>query len=531
MPAEPDSAGIVCLSWAATYLVHSTALVAAVWLFLKLHRKVGHAFREILWKTALVGGVLTASCQMLLIPGQRIGDLSFTLERPSASPAAAPEGGPQALIARDERSRAPSESIEGPSQDDQSELDAHEIWVLTDAGPAGDPPASDRLPPVENKTRLAAANAGGVRRSGAGVLLIATLLALSIPICLGCFNCLRQTLSLRSRLAACSVVTEGLPRQILDELRLSIPRAPEVVLLAAPGDAEPSAFGLHRWTIILPERAVSDLSPDELRALLAHELAHLARGDALWLACSRLACSLFAFQPLNHLARREWQRAAEFLCDNWAVSRTGAPLALARCLATVAEWRVVPRATAASLAATGRSGLVDRIERLLDARPRSESWNDWRARPAGLLLTAALLIGLIAAAPRVQLVWAAAPVNARAGAELKTGVAAGVAAAPDVLPSSGLSAESSAVPEDVSSTAAAGPVPSAESALVIRGLLASLDRELEALEAELDDLQPLLRKTGDARVIATATRLRREIGKLRERREALRRIWPESTRP
>ena len=81
---------------------------------------------------------------------------------------------------------------------------------------------------------------------------------------------------------------------------------------------------------MLPERAVKDLCEDELRALLAHELAHLVRGDSSWLCISRVVCSCLAFQPLNHLARREWQRAAEFLCDNWAVSRTQTPLALAR---------------------------------------------------------------------------------------------------------------------------------------------------------------------------------------------------------
>src|SRR5690348_16041147 len=74
MTADPNAAAIVLLSWAATYLIHSTTLVASVWLFLKLRRSTGHALREILWKTALVGGVLIATAQMLVVPGGRFAD-------------------------------------------------------------------------------------------------------------------------------------------------------------------------------------------------------------------------------------------------------------------------------------------------------------------------------------------------------------------------------------------------------------------------------------------------------------------------
>ena len=53
-----DPAALVLLSWAATYFVHSTALLAGAWLFVKWHGAAEHAFRETLWKTALVGGVI-----------------------------------------------------------------------------------------------------------------------------------------------------------------------------------------------------------------------------------------------------------------------------------------------------------------------------------------------------------------------------------------------------------------------------------------------------------------------------------------
>ena len=58
MAVELVSIGVLILSWGATYLVHSTLLVAGVWGFLKLRPAAGHLSRGTLWKTALVGGFI-----------------------------------------------------------------------------------------------------------------------------------------------------------------------------------------------------------------------------------------------------------------------------------------------------------------------------------------------------------------------------------------------------------------------------------------------------------------------------------------
>ena len=50
--------------WLLTYAVHSTVLLALVWLV--AGRIQSHRVREALWKTALFGGFLTATGQSLL---------------------------------------------------------------------------------------------------------------------------------------------------------------------------------------------------------------------------------------------------------------------------------------------------------------------------------------------------------------------------------------------------------------------------------------------------------------------------------
>src|SRR5262249_43155956 len=96
----------------------------------------------------------------------------------------------------------------------------------------------------------------------------------------------------------------------------------------------------------------------------------------------------FFFQPLNRLARDRMQEAAELLCDDWAVHRTGSGFSLATCLVKVAEWvDTSPRPVPMAGMAEHRSQLVTRIHRLIEGHtmpngPRSL----WFASGAVLLL-------------------------------------------------------------------------------------------------------------------------------------------------
>src|SRR5256885_9988909 len=97
--------------------------------------------------------------------------------------------------------------------------------------------------------------------------------------------------------------------------------------------SSPVALGLSE--ICVPELALSELGAEQQRSMLAHELAHLARRDSLWLAGASLIERVFFFQPLNRLARRELETTAEYLSDEWAMRKTGSAGSLPNCLGTV----------------------------------------------------------------------------------------------------------------------------------------------------------------------------------------------------
>ncbi|MBC8290654.1 MAG: M56 family metallopeptidase [Planctomycetes bacterium] len=182
-------------------------------------------------------------------------------------------------------------------------------------------------------------------------------------------------------------------------------------MVVSEGFAEPVASGVLRWTIIIPHGVEQRLNREQIEGLLAHELAHLVRGDTAWLWVGNIVCSCLWFQPLNFLARRHWQQAAEFLSDDWAVADANVcPISLAQCLTQIAEWRLDRQESGAILAAGGhRSTLSSRIDCLVqDDRP-ADVWKSRRRKRVVLLGVLAIGGGLVWAVPRAEFVRADAP--------------------------------------------------------------------------------------------------------------------------
>jgi len=95
-------------------------------------------------------------------------------------------------------------------------------------------------------------------------------------------------------------------------------------LLVSEAVVSPLATGLRSPVVVLPAKAVRRLPVQALRMALAHELAHLRRGD-LWLGwVPALAESLLFFHPLARCAAREYALAREEACDAEAIRLTGA---------------------------------------------------------------------------------------------------------------------------------------------------------------------------------------------------------------
>lgn len=118
--------------------------------------------------------------------------------------------------------------------------------------------------------------------------------------------------------------------------RLGVNRPPR--LLCTAGATGPFLTGIIRPAIILPASLLHSPDPKSLRLILAHELAHLRRGDVWWNLLPSLGNLLFYFHPLMPLAWRETRLAQEIACDELALAISDALLSeYAEMLVKVAE--------------------------------------------------------------------------------------------------------------------------------------------------------------------------------------------------
>jgi hypothetical protein len=199
-----------------------------------------------------------------------------------------------------------------------------------------------------------------------------------------------------------------LRRQV--ERRMPIPRERRDFLAGIAGaipvtvvDELSIPFALNR-EICLPEWAIDRLSADELRAVVAHEVAHVRRRDAFWLTATSAIRRGFFFQPLNWLAVKKLRELSECICDDEALAATESPLPLATALERVATRAHRRRAHLALAPAMGApiSLTLRRVQRILAQPHLARS----RLAVGRLPLAASTLVAALLAiffAPRVTL--------------------------------------------------------------------------------------------------------------------------------
>jgi beta-lactamase regulating signal transducer with metallopeptidase domain len=113
--------------------------------------------------------------------------------------------------------------------------------------------------------------------------------------------------------------------------RLHIART--ITLLESTLVDVPTVIGWVKPVVLLPASALSGLSPQQLEAILAHELAHIRRHDYLVNLLQTLVETLLFYHPAVWWLSRRIRAEREHCCDDLAVSLCGDPIAYASALA------------------------------------------------------------------------------------------------------------------------------------------------------------------------------------------------------
>jgi len=192
--------------------------------------------------------------------------------------------------------------------------------------------------------------------------------------------------------------------QIRAALRSSVPlgiSAP-VPVRSSPGLVEPGVVGLFRPVLLLPVDILKHLTPQQLTAVLAHELCHVRRRDNLFAAIHMLVEGLFWFHPLVWWIGSRLVVERERACDEHVLRLGSDPRVYAEAIVNVCRYYVESPLVCMS-GITG-SDLKNRIIKIMAHRIGQNL-----TLPGKLLLSAAgiavvvapIAIGLVVA-PRIH---------------------------------------------------------------------------------------------------------------------------------
>jgi internalin A len=162
-------------------------------------------------------------------------------------------------------------------------------------------------------------------------------------------------------------------------------------ILESSAVESPAVWGLLRARLIVPPGITARLRRDQLNWVLAHELAHVSRGDLWVVLAQRLLQIAYFFNPAVWLANRAIERQREYACDDAAFA--AADCAGRECgsaLVSVAAWVLQNSPQPALSLLSSPSLLKRRVTRLLAARPGASG----RLSPAAFcaLVVASVLV-------------------------------------------------------------------------------------------------------------------------------------------
>jgi len=174
-----------------------------------------------------------------------------------------------------------------------------------------------------------------------------------------------------------------------------------VSTMVSPALLEPAVFGILKPVLLLPDGIVDRMTPDQLKAVLVHELCHVRRRDNLSTAIYMVAETLFWFYPLVRWIGARLVDERERACDEEVIRLGNEPIIYAEGIVGVCKGYLESPLRCAS-GVTG-SDLKRRIRAILDGGVAAKLTI---AKKAALLASAIVLfampivVGSMKAAPK-----------------------------------------------------------------------------------------------------------------------------------
>lgn len=111
-------------------------------------------------------------------------------------------------------------------------------------------------------------------------------------------------------------------QSLFDELCVEFELQGRVALKISNQILSPMTVGWLRPLVLVPASAWLGLRQDELRLILAHELAHIRRWDYLINICQQVAVTILFYHPVVHWLSRVLSEEREMCCDELVVGES-----------------------------------------------------------------------------------------------------------------------------------------------------------------------------------------------------------------
>ncbi len=132
----------------------------------------------------------------------------------------------------------------------------------------------------------------------------------------------------------------------------------------------PATIGFFKPVILIPVATINNLSPDQLEAIILHELAHIHRNDyVINLIISVIETVLF-FNPFMLLLSKIIKKERENYCDDFVIQYQYDPHTYASALLSLEKYRNVTMRLAVS-STSGKKQLLHRVKRIMEVKKQS----------------------------------------------------------------------------------------------------------------------------------------------------------------
>jgi len=157
---------------------------------------------------------------------------------------------------------------------------------------------------------------------------------------------------------------DGLVRTVACAFRKN--RLPELCMSAKV--ESPITIGLLNPIVIIPEKLYGNLSENELKSILLHELAHIYHYDHVVGVIKRMVLAAYWWNPIAYRISAEHDIAREEVSDNYVLRELN-PKEYSRCLAALAGKVSLISSLPAAVSMSGeRFNLVKRVEDILSKK-------------------------------------------------------------------------------------------------------------------------------------------------------------------